>query len=74
MKYTSLKGPFEMLRPHAAALNRNCSCLRYSDVEKRIRVIMIALKKVHISSELQDNRILNNAVSTDHSWMTNIYL
>jgi len=35
---------------------------------------MIVLKQVHRSSELQDNRILNNAVNTDHSWMINIYL
>jgi hypothetical protein len=63
-----------MVRSHAAALNRNCSSLWYRIVEKKITVAMIVLKQVHRSSELQDNRILNNAVSIDHSWMSNIYL
>jgi len=41
-----------MVGPHAAVSNRNCSGLRYRDVEIKIRVVMIVLKKVHRSSEL----------------------
>ena len=64
-----------MVGPHAASLNRNCSGLRYSDVEKKkIEVVVIVLKQVHRGSELQDNRILNNRDSIDHSRMINIYL